>query len=327
MNTFKPRTRRPGLPAVVILLVLCAVACTQPSRQGSRTSEQKPTNGSAEAEIDVSSEDATSDSDDPCSQMFSNFFVAADSISYDNYEVVRLHKTIFDKVTRMEIPISYAILKSGGRTIATFDGVYFGARNQTAFGFASPLGGESKQLVVSQTIPRNGRHWIVDLSSDAATVFDSQEWDLGQEDVCIHDFDGDGIAELSMSIGPFCGIGAMAMFECPVIGVVFKYDPRARKYLPDGTAFARELDGIDEDAEEIDPAEEVPAGRTGTYLAKRLDIFLRYAYGGRENDGWTFFERAYKLPDKKETEGKIRAALQREPVYKFVYGNRPRVGS
>jgi len=257
--------------------------------------------------------------------MFSNLFSAADSISYNGYEVVRLHKTIFDNASRMNIPVSYAELRSGGRTVATFEGVYSGAGNETNFGLTSLFGGGAKQLVVSQRIPRNGRHWVVDLSSDGATVFDSREWDLSQEDVCVHDFDDDGVAELSLMIGRFCGIGAMSTVECPMIGVVFKYDPVARKYLPEVLAFARLLNGIEEDAARIDPSE--PGEATGSYLAERLDIFLRYAYGGREDEGWMFFDRSYDLPDKQEIEQKIRAALQREPVYRFVYGQKARGGN
>jgi hypothetical protein len=257
--------------------------------------------------------------------MFSNFFVAVDSISYNEYEIARLHKIVHDSATGLDIPVSFAVLKSKGKIITTFDSVYFGAGNATDFGFASLLGGENKQLVVSQTIPRNGRHWIVDLSSNAATVFDSNEWDLGQEDVCVQNSGGDGFAELSLFIRRFCGIGAMSMVECPMIGVVFKYDPQVRKYLPDRLAFAQGLDGIDEDVKKIDPAEPTQGSATGSYLAKRLDIFLRYAYGGRERDGWMFFDRSYNLPDKKETEQKISAALQQEPVYKFVYGKEPHV--
>jgi hypothetical protein len=257
--------------------------------------------------------------------MFSNFLVAVDSISYSDYEIERRHKIVHDKATGADIPVSYAVLKSKGKIVTTFDGVYFGAGNATDFGFASLLGGETKQLVVSQTIPRNGRHWVVDLSSNAATVFDSQEWDLGQEDICVQNSGGDGASELSLFIRRFCGIGAMSMAECPMIGVVFKYDPQARKYLPDRGGFAHELDGIDEDVKKLNPNEHLQDGLAGPYLAPRLDIFLRYVYGGRENDGWVFFDRSYNLPDKKEIEQKIRAALQQEPVYTFVYGKNPHV--
>jgi hypothetical protein len=255
--------------------------------------------------------------------MFSNLFVAVDSISYNGYEIVRLHKTIHDKVTRSDIPVSYAMLRSGGRTIATFEGVYFGAGNETDFGFASLLGGETKQLIVSQTVPRGGRHWIVDISSDGATLFDSYDWDLGREEVCVHDFDGDGISEISMLLTSFWGFGSMSMAESPMPDVVFKYEANVRKYLPDKQQFARGLTHIDEDVQTIDPDEDPREGLKGPYLATRLDIFLRYVYAGRESDGWSFFDKTYNLKDKQDVKREIKHILNTEPVYRFVYGMRP----
>ncbi len=323
MNTFRRAVRRRGFLAVGIPLTLIAVACTAPSRSGSRGSVQPASDNSADPGIEISPGDAAADSDDPCSEMFSNLFVKADSISYDGYEVVRLEKTIHDREDGVDIPVTYAVLKSGGRVIATFEGVYFGLGNQTDFGFASLLGGETKQLVVSQTVPHRGRQWIVDLSSDAATVFDGKEWGVGDEDVCIHDFDGDGVEEISLVITSFWGFGQMSMAGSPLPRVVFKYEPSRRKYMPDKSAFIRDLTHIDGDLQKIDPNENPRQGLSGPYLETRLDIFLRYVYAGRESDGWSFFDRTYNLTDKQEMKREIKHILNSEPVYRFVYGMQP----
>jgi hypothetical protein len=319
VSTFKAQ----ALLAVGLPLVLVAVACTVPPRPRSQASEQGAANRSADPVIEVSPADATASDDDPCSEMFSNLFVAVDSISYNGYEVVRLHKTIYDKATRADIPASYAILRSGGRTIATFEGVYFGAGNETDFGFASLLGGETKQLIVSQTVPRGGRHWIVDISSDGATLFDSYDWDLGREEVCVHDFDGDGVEEISLAITSFWGFCHMSMAESPLPSVVFKYEPNRRKYMPDKSEFLRGLTDIDEDVRKIDPNENPREGSKGSYLATRLDIFLRYVYAGRDSDGWSFFDKTYNLKDKQDVKREIKHILDTEPVYRFVYGLQP----
>ena len=316
VNTSKRQVLRPVVLTIAVL-VLIAGACSRQTRPKSQASERKP---ASDPEIEVSSTDDASASDDPCSQMFSNLFVPVDSIAYGEYEIARQHKVVHDKPTGADIPVSYAVLKSKGKTLATFDGVYFGAGNATDFGFASLLGGETKQLVVSQTVPRGGRHWIVDLSSNAATVFDSHDWGLDPEDVCIHDFDGDGVDEISLAITKFWGFGSMSMAESPLPGVVFKYEPGSRKYLPDKSAFARGLANLDSDVQNIDPGEKPQGASRGPYLATRLDVFLRYVYAGRERDGWSFFEKTYNLDDKKEIEQKIRATLEEESVYRFVYG-------
>src|SRR5207253_1325174 len=125
--------------------------------------------------------------------------------------------------------------------VATFDGVYYPLGNTAEFGFASLLGGEAKQLVISETVPRGGRHWVVDVSSAGAFLFDSNDWEVGREEVCVHDFDGDGIAELFMPITAFWGFGTMSMADSPMPGVVFKYDVKSRKFMPDKSAFARGL--------------------------------------------------------------------------------------
>ncbi|HXU35084.1 MAG TPA: hypothetical protein VN937_01890 [Blastocatellia bacterium] len=321
MNIFS----RHGLKAATLTIAALMViggACSRQARSKSQVSNQasnQPGN-SSDPTIEVSSAGNDSSSDDPCSEMFSNFFLKVDSIAYGEYEVVRLHKTVHDDFSNSVIPASYAVLKSRGKTVATFDGIHYGLGNATDFGFASLLGPETRQLIVSLTAPRSGRHWIVDLSSNAATVFDSNDWDVGAEDVCIHDFDGDGVEEISLPITKFWGFGSMAMSESPLPSVVFKYEPGIRKYQPDKSALARGLEGIEADVQAIDPNEKPKGPSMGPYLAMRLDIFLRYVYAGRENDAWAFFEKTYNLGDKKEIEQKIKATLEREPVYRFVFG-------
>src|SRR5947208_2527169 len=110
VNTSRPQARRAWLLALGLALVLVSVACTGPSRPRSQASEQSAANRSADPVIEVSPSDDTASDNDPCSEMFSNLFVAVDSISYNEYEVVRLHKTVHDKPTRMDIPVSYAEL-------------------------------------------------------------------------------------------------------------------------------------------------------------------------------------------------------------------------
>lgn len=297
--------------------MLGASGCARLARSKSQAANQSA--APSDPTIEVLSADSDSSAEDPCSQMFSNFFVKVDSIAYNDYEIAKLHRTEHDKPSGMDMPVTYAALKLKGKVVKTFDGVYYPLGNLTDFGFASLLGGETKQLVISETIPRNGRHWVVDVSSDGAILFDSQDWDVGREEVCVHDFDGDGIDELYMPITTFWGFETMSMADSPMPGVVFKFDAKSRKFIPDKAAFARGLANIDQDVKAVDPNESLPGGFRGRYLAVRLDIFLRFVYAGREADAWSFFKATYNLDDKKEVEKKVRAALAKEPVYNFVY--------
>lgn len=317
MNIFRGKVKAPAVLTCVAVMLIGG-ACSKQARSKSQASNNAA--ASADPTIEVSSADNDSSSDDPCSEMFSNFFVEIDSIAYNDYEIERLHKVVHDKPSGLDMPVTYAALKAKGKVIATFDDVYYPLGNTADFGFASLLGGEAKQLVISETVPRGGRHWVVDVSSDGAILFDSYDWDVGREEVCVHDFDGDGIDELSMPITAFWGFETMGMADSPMPGVVFKFDAKSRKFLPDKYAFSRGLTDIDEDVKAIDPNESLPGGIKGRYLAVRLDIFLRYVYAGRENDAWSFFDKTYNLDDKKEIKQKIRAVLDQEPVYRFVYG-------
>jgi len=46
---------------------------------------------------------------------------------------------------------------------------------------------------------------------------------------------------------------------------------------------------------------------------------LDYIFAGREQEAWTFYEQSYKLSDKKEIKTKIKAVLEDQPVYRFIY--------
>lgn len=321
VNIFERVVRTAILLAAGLLLALSAVACSWPSQRSSRGSDQNSSNAPANPLIDGS---PAGDPDDTCAEMFSSFFSGLESVSFGVFEVVRLQKTVRDPEYHADILVTYAALKSGGGTIATFDGLYSGSGNRTEFGLASVLGGDTQQLLVSQTIRRDGRHWIVDLTSNIVTLFDSDTWEMGGEDVCIHDFDDDGVSEISMAITRFWGFDSMSMEESPLPGVVFKYDEAARKYLPDKLAFASGLTRIEEDVAAIDPNEDPEDNSKGSYRAVRLDILLRYIYAGRESEAWSFFDETYNLADKDKIKHEIKHILEFEPVYRFVYGLQPK---
>lgn len=250
----------------------------------------------------------------------SNVFVGEDSLSYNTFEVIKLTKKVTleyppeMKLTPEVVEVSYAVLKKKGKVLAKFDGVYFGAGNATDFGLFSFLGGGTKQLAVSQTIPRGGRHWVADLASDGRIIFDSADYGVGREEFSVIDLDKDGIYEISLPITEFYMFENMAMSETPLPEIVFKYEKKARKYLPANLEFqAYSLRNIEEDLKRLDSND----GRE--YLSKRLDIVLRYVYAGKEDQAWSFFEKEYQRPDKEEMKSKIMAVLRDEGVYKHIY--------
>ena len=259
----------------------------------------------------------SSDKPEEYPEQINSVFIKQDTLSYGGYDVMRLRRKVRVEQTSGLTEVSYAVLKRNGKVKTKFDGVYFGLGNATDFGLFSFLGGEAKQLAVSQTVPRGGRHWVVDLASDARVIFDSGDYGVGREEFSVIDIDKDGVHEISMPITEFYMFENMSMAETPLPIIIFKYDRKARKYFPANPAFqAYALRGIEEEIRQLNPKDE------SRYLSKRLDIVLRYIYACKEAEAWSFFDKEYRLPDREGMKAKIKAVLNKEAVYKYLYGKR-----
>ena len=246
-------------------------------------------------------------------------FVRESSLTLNGYEVSSREKTVpyadpdEKNSPTYTLDANYVVLKRRGRVVAKFDGLESGVGVATEFGAFPFLGGGTKQLAVSLTVPRGGRHWVVDLSSARPRVlFDSLTYGVGREELCVIDLDNDGTYEISMPVTAFYMFENMSMAETPLPEIVFKYDAKARRYFPANRLFPDySLRGIDEDIKALKPD-------NATYMSDRLDILLRYVYAGREREGWDFFERAYERADRDELKKKIASELSEERVYRFL---------
>lgn len=255
----------------------------------------------------------------------SDIFVEGDELTYNGYVAQKRHKRV-----RLDYPpevgakpffseVSYAVLKRGGRVLATFDGFYSGAGNSTRFGLFPFLGGDEKQLFVSQDVPRGGCQWVVSLSRGFRVIYDGEEFRAGREaeDMSLVDLDGDGVYELKQPLTAFYGFSdwALAPAATPLPTVVFKYDAGARKYLPANRHFARHLLA---EAEAAKRSVSGPEDRA-RHLSDILSLVLDYVLAGEEQEAWAFYEEAYKLADKAEMKRKIKAELSAHPLYRFTY--------
>ena len=241
-----------------------------------------------------------------------NIFTKEASLSYQGYTVTRLHKTV--NIEGIKTEVSYAVLKKGARVVATFDGLYHPAGNTTEFGVFSFLGGKPKQIVVEQAIPRNWRHWIVSLSPEVQVIFDSGDYGVDGELLPI-DVNSDGVYEFSKMVTAFYGFENLPSSEAPLIDMLFKFDEKARKYLPANHIFQdHALKGIEEEIRSVDS----DAGKKE--LSNVLHIVLRYVYAGKEQEGWAFYDKEYQPPNKGQVRSKVLERLGNEPVYKFIYG-------
>ena len=233
------------------------------------------------------------------------------SLSYQGYTATKLQKTV--NVEGIKTVVSYAVLKKGEHAVANFDGLYHPAGNTTQFGLFSFLGREPKQLVVEQAIPRNWRHWIVTLSTDAQVIFDSADFGVDGE-LLAFDVNNDGIYEFSKTLTAFYTFENLPSSEAPLIDILFKYDENAGKYLPANHVFQdRALKGIEDEIRNVHSNDE------RKFLSNVLRIVFRYVYAGKEQEGWAFYDNAYQLPNKSNVRSKVLDRLGNEPVYNFIY--------
>lgn len=250
-------------------------------------------------------------------KMFADFFVESAALSHNGYDISKLKKWTNPGLEKQRYLESCAELRRNGRLVATFEGITQGGLARIDFGLASLLAPESKQLVVSQTRPRGGRHWVVDLS-DGAILFDSFKYSVGREDVWITDVDKDGTSEIILELAAFYMFEAMSPSVTPLSAIIFRYDSKTRKYLPANALFGFGLEGIDEAIASLDSTPTPEARSRGEYLSPRLDILLRYVFAGKKNEGWAFFDRYYRLADRQEMKLKIEAVLAREPINRLI---------
>ena len=241
--------------------------------------------------------------------LMSDIFTGEKSLSYNWFDIATIAKS-------KPIELSYAVIKKNGRMLAKFDSPHLhgGLMNATNIGLFPLLGGKTKQLIISQTLPRTGRHWIVELAANPKVLFDSGDYEVGREEVWAVNLDGDGVYEIGLYVTSFYGaFNQLSVMNTPLPQMVFRYDRRAGRYLP---ANHRYRDYLLKDIET--GISDLPTAAGEQYLASRLNVLLRLLYAGKEKEGWEFFDKAYTLADADKIKAIVKERLQHAPAYKFI---------
>jgi hypothetical protein len=246
-------------------------------------------------------------------------FTKGERLTYNGYDVTRS----FDRETSE----TSATIRRGRRVLASFRGG--SGEDSTRFGLFSFLGGESRQLLIEQY--SGGAHcclqyWIYELSPRLRPLFDGGRYSTGSVGNQLNplDIDGDGVYELTLSVMSFDYFDRLAHANSPFPTVVFKYDRRARWYVPANRLFSTYL--LRDVGKDIREAEEVNArtdpsdpDTAGEYLAPVLQVVLDYVYAGKEQQAWDFYDRTYKLRDKSQMRAKIKRVLRTDKIYQSIY--------
>jgi hypothetical protein len=251
----------------------------------------------------------------------------ADDLAYDQEQMAYEDYVVRKQYRRAKeygfsspewIDVSYAIVERNHKRISKLDAdIYFGLGNTTTFGFAPLLGGDTKQLIVSQDVSRGGKQWIARLRPGYKVIFDGPAWQVGREiyDMQAIDLDGDGAQEITVPITDFYDfMDKMYIGEIPLPTIIFRYDAEKDQYFPANPIFSNYAL---KDSAEI--RQQFENDNKPLSASKNLGVLLDYVYAGQEEKGWEFFDRHYNLPDKKEFKTRVRKLLRSQPVYRYLY--------
>lgn len=256
-----------------------------------------------------------------------DFLVGLDRSEYEGFTIQRrLRKALLEypqetPSTSNWVDVAYVRVKRAGKVVGKFDAdVYFGLGNSADFGFFPFLGGGSKQLFISQEVPRGGCQWVVTLSPRFKVIFDGQRLNVGREasDFGAIDLDKDGVYEIIAPITDFYAFhDKMRMSDIPLPSIIFRYDLTKERYLPASSLFR---DYALEDLEEV-PRVDTTLQNEFQHRSAVLSNLLTYIYIGEEKQGWDFYQKHYQLDDEEEIARRVKKILGEQPVYNLIYNH------
>lgn len=254
-----------------------------------------------------------------------DFFEDEDEMSVDGFTIQkRRRKERADFYEQRKDPrnwadIEYVVVKKGKRVLQKFDaGLAHPLGNTANFGLFPFLGRGSRQVFISEDLPRGGTQWIVKLSPRFRVIFDGQTLGVGREgsDLTARDLDGDGVYEIIAPITDFYQFqDKLYIGAIPLPDIIFKYDSARQKYLPANPIFK---DRVFERLVEV-PELNKDDPFNFQHRSVVLSNLLIHIYAGEQKRGWEGYEKDYKLEDKAEMERRVRAILRNQPVYRLIY--------
>ena len=170
---------------------------------------------------------------------------------------------------------------------------------------------------------RDWCYWIATLSPGFRIIYDSGKYSV-DGDLAPEDIDKDGIYEFWQRLETFWFFEHMCGACSPRIGIPFKYDKAARRYVPASHLFpSRVLDNIETSVAKVQETNRTLVSpkpdASGQYLSHILSVVVPYIYAGKQREAWSFYDAEYRLNDKTEMKKKIRSQLARCSVYRYIY--------
>jgi hypothetical protein len=219
--------------------------------------------------------------------------------------------------------IALATIKLRGRTLARMKQTD-NFLNSTQMALVSILGKGTKQVVIEQSSLGNKccfYYRIYDLFPRFRLVFDSSKYPVGHDRLEIVDLDKDGMAELVIDDLTITFAEWLAFISSPRPTTIFKYEKRPGRYLPANRKFAGYiLRGIGEGIAKVkEMNRDIEATSSQEYLMHFLEVFSSLAYAGHARRAWAFYDKQYKLHNKKGFRTEIKRWLLKDQVYRWIY--------
>jgi len=252
-------------------------------------------------------------------QTLESVFSSAKEISYKGYKV----STYYDSKNQ----VSMAVIRKGSRVLARMkqDNNHI---DMTRIGLFSFLDKKTKQIIIQQST--GGAHccylWrIYDLFPVFRLAFDSRRYPIGDamDDAVLLDIDKDGMLEFIHYSNMFSYFDDYCFTCLPRPVVVFRYNLEAKQYFPANHIFpAYSLKGVKKSIEQVKEMDR----QQRDIFPPMLEVLLSYIYSGREKQAWAFYNQYYNSQYGRTLKRKIKSALRRDGIYRFLYVSRQTPG-
>lgn len=193
------------------------------------------------------------------------------------------------------------------------------------------LGGDKKQIVIEEytgDVFCCTYNYVLSADDSLHVLYSSTQYPVGFG-LVPEDFDGDGVYELVTTLTRFDNFLNLPHDASPSTRIVFRYDPKARRYVVGNKEFANAvLEDVEKEKEIVEDlraqrkAGVAPKGAwQSQFTGAVLNVALAYIYAGRQQDGWIYLVGKYDLDDREVVIANLRYYLMRCPIFRSIYSD------
>lgn len=268
------------------------------------------------------------------------YYKTPNVIEYNGYEI---EKILIPAKKLYDWDNSVARIKKNGKILVELKNGYRD-NNATEFDLSSFLGGEEKQILITQHSGGNHCCYIVKLYNlipNLQILFDSEKYPSGNG-LWKEDIDGDGKYEIVLPITTFEEFH-VSHSHSKYGTAIMAYDENQKKYVLANNRYTEyllkdiikdlnsikhkiELENLNMAANKCENNCEDKTGDKGanyfhakeSYFSEILGVTINYLYANKEEEAWKFFDQEYNLDDKAQIKKEMKALLKKDRIYQEI---------